>query len=433
MVGYPGDEKVKLEAHFINGKQQGKTSYYVYLKDGKENVKEGTKTLQKEDYYENDEKVREITYFINGKKETDSYLKNGKQSQWYDNERLAIELHVENGVYNGTWKEWYTNGQIGIDGTKKSGKWIDEKKEFYPDGKTKSIEHFVEGDVYGEIYEGKQSYYDSLGNIEKTENYDPITEGEQEVESVFYYSNGSKEKEFSKILSNRGAYGSKSQFSGTYISYYENGNKSLEGDLNKKGNRDGIWTTYDKNGNKTVDLKYKDGYRNGKWKIYLNEELQETSKDSSMYYREIYYTNDGEIDTTKNVKNYFMNGQLQFEGQLLQTEPREVINGHCIYYYKDGTKYAEFFLKQKESSRSGYGYDYDNEHEKYKQGSGNAIFYKENGEKDCEGEVVEGQRNSIWKCYEKYEKRGKTKTRTMNVTYQMGKETNRTESSLFGF
>lgn len=178
LVGYPGDEKVKLEAHFINGKQQGKTSYYVYLKDGKENVKEGTKTLQKEDYYENDEKVREITYFINGKKETDSYLKNGKQSQWYDNERLAIELHVENGVYNGTWKEWYTNGQIGIDGTKKSGKWIDEKKEFYPDGKTKSIEHFVEGDVYGEIYEGKQSYYDSLGNIEKTENYDPITEGE---------------------------------------------------------------------------------------------------------------------------------------------------------------------------------------------------------------------------------------------------------------
>jgi len=338
LIGYPGDEKVKKISNYVNGELQGKTSYYVYLIDGKENIKEGKQTLQGEEYYEKNEKVREIAYFINGKKEIDAYLKNGKQSKWYDNGVLAVEFHVVNGVYNGTWKEWYTNGQIGIDGVKSHGKWFGAKKEWYPNGNIKSLQHFAEGDTYGEIYEGEQVYSDSLGNKIKQENYSPFLNNQQKIVVENFCSTGELESKWTQI--NTGRSYQNVAYEGDYLMYHKSGEISFGGNLNKRGNREGLWKRFDESGKILDELSYSDGYKAGKWTLFYDVDWKEVnSMDEATFYREIIFSEKGNL-TDNLVIDYYKNGKKQFEGKLTGIDP-DIINGSCIYYYENGNKESE--------------------------------------------------------------------------------------------
>lgn len=345
LVGYPGDEKVKKEANYVNGNQHGKTSYFVYIKDGKENIKDGKKILQGEEFYENGKKIREIGYFIDGKKEIDAYLENGVQKKWYDNGQLAIELHVENGSFNGAWKEWYTNGQIGVDGLKKKGKFFGEKKEYYVDGTLKSVENYALGDINGEIFEGIQIYNDSTGVLIKQYNFSPLENGIQTKNVNKYYSNGNKKAEYPVIISNRKAGNFNSKMTGEYKEYFDNGNISIIGHIDEKGYRDGIWKLYDKNGNETLSLSYKNGNKIGDWIIYYDENWEEVySKEEAHFYRELKFTDEGKIKDNK-VIDYYINGNKQFEGFLINLDP-DVEHGNCIYFHKNGNKMSEGEMKK---------------------------------------------------------------------------------------
>ncbi len=340
LVGYPGDEKVKKEANYVNGNQHGKTSYYVYIKDGKENIKEGKKILQGEEFYENGKKIREIAYFIDGKKEVDAYLENGVQKKWYDNGQLANEIHVENGSFNGPWKQWYTNGQIGVDGIKKAGKFFGEKKEYYVDGTLKHIENYAQGDINGIIFEGNQKYYDSTGVLTHEYIYSPLENGIQTKQVIEYFPNGNKKGEYTEVLSNRKAGRFKSVLNGKYITYYENGNIHKSGEVNSNGNQDGVWIEYNAAGEKLYESKYSDGYRSGEWVIYLDENKMEVDeKGNATYYRNITFSDKGEL-TNKNVVDYYMSGEKQFEGKLIDINP-DIIDGTCKYYYKNGQLHLE--------------------------------------------------------------------------------------------
>ncbi len=335
LIGYPGDEKVKKEANYVNGNQHGKTSYFVYIKDGKENIKDGKKILQGEEFYENGKKIREIGYFIDGKKEIDAYLENGVQKKWYDNGQLAIELHVENGSFNGSWKEWFTNGQIGVDGFKKKGKFFGEKKEYYVDGTLKSVENCALGDINGEIFEGIQIYNDSTGVLIKQYNFSPLENGIQTKNVNKYYSNGNKKAEYSEIISNRKAGNFSSILSGKYTSYHENGQIHESGELNKYGKKEGIWVKFNQDGSTVYKSNFSNGYRSGKWVIYLNSEKMELeNKEDATFYREIMFSEKGTL-TDEIVVDYYITGEKQFEGQLTDINP-DVLNGSCKFYYKNG-------------------------------------------------------------------------------------------------
>ncbi|GAB4278953.1 MAG: hypothetical protein Kow0068_02770 [Marinilabiliales bacterium] len=83
----------------------------------------------------------------------------------------------------------------------------------------------------------------------------------------------------------------KNLYNGTYIEFYDNGNKKIEinivdgykdgqtflyfpdGTLNeirsyKKGKMDGTWTTFNKEGKKTAIANYTDNKKDGKWIIW---------------------------------------------------------------------------------------------------------------------------------------------------------------------
>lgn len=366
LVGYPGDERVKKVANYVNGNQHGKTSYYVYIKDGKENIKEGKKVLQREEYYENGEKVREIAYFIDGSKEVDAYLINGKQSKWYDNGQLAVELHVEGGVFNGSWKEWYTNGQISVEGQKKSGKWFGEKREWHPDGSLKSILNFSEGDMYGEIYEGRQQYFDSLGNKTKEYYYSPLKDFKQTVEVKKFYSNGKLMSEYSMVK--EGRKNPQASFLPDYKDYHENGNIAEKGQLTKDGYKTGVVVRYNSDGTKEGEYEYDNGNKIGEWTIYYDSSWNEVpSKNAAAYIREITFNKEGRPVEKELVKDYYLNGEKQFEGYLYSIDP-DVKSGSCKFYYENGQK-------QMEGTYNAYTFRGD----MYDRPTGKFISYHKNG------------------------------------------------------
>jgi len=340
LVGFPGDEKLQKEVNYINGEKHGKSSYFLYLKDGQQNLKEGKKTLQGEEFYENGKKIREIAYFANGKKEIDSYLENGVQQKWYDNGQLAIELHVINGVYNGTWKEWYTNGQIGIDGVKKEGKFFGEKKEYYNTGKIKSRENYTIGDYNGVIFDGLQQYFDSTGTLSKDYYYEKLSNGKQIRRGTEYYSNGNKKEEYQESVTNRSAGNATIKLEGPYTNYYLNGKINETGMINEKEQREGLWKKFNESGELIYESTFSNGYRAGDWTIYLNnEKLEVEEKSQAQFYRKIHFSSEGGL-TSEVVTDYFITGEKQFEGQLIDLNP-DVLQGKCKFFYKNGKIQSE--------------------------------------------------------------------------------------------
>lgn len=313
--------------NYSNGDPTG--TWYEY------GCKEGKRVLILMEKYENGDKVYYEKYTVDGVKIEASHPITGLNTAWYINGQKKIEFNMLEGVYHGPINEWYPDGAKLAEGQMEKGKWFGTKTIWYSNGQKKSIENYAKGDMYGEIFDGEQVYYDSLGSIEKKEVYEPIQQGRQVVKVTTFYSNGNPESEYSEVLSNRRAGGSSRQYTGVMTMYYENGNKSLEGNLNRRGNRDGVWISYNEDGSESVNLKYSDGYRAGKWTIYYDENWEEVNSISdASFYREITFTATGSITNTP-VVDYYKSGQKQFEGQLTAVEP-DVLNGPCVFYYENG-------------------------------------------------------------------------------------------------
>ena len=83
--------------------------------------------------------------------------------------------------------------------------------------------------------------------------------------------------------------------------------------------------SYDKKGRKT-----------GTWTILFDQDFAPTDNlDSVEYYRIISYKN-GLPDGL--VNDYYINGNIQWEGILLSDEPEDIVDGECIYYWDNGQK-----------------------------------------------------------------------------------------------
>ncbi len=360
---FDSNGKMITKATFSNSFANGKQEFWIGMKDDSEcaklpysvknyskgnpsgtwyeyGCKEGKRIMILMEKYENGEKTYYEKYNLEGVKIEAAHPITGKNTAWYDNGQKKIEFNMLEGVYHGDINEWYPDGAKLAEGLMENGKWFGKKTIWYADGKVKSLENFAKGDMYGEIMEGEQVYYDSLGNMEKKIVYEAISNGKQNVQTTLFYPNGNPRMQYSEVLSNRRAGGSSRQYSGTMISYYENGNKSLEGGLNQRGDRDGIWVSYNEDGSKNGDLKYSNGYRVGKWTIYYNENWEEVdSKREASFYRVITFTQTGSI-SNESVRDYYSNGQLQFEGKMISLDP-ETLDGPCIYYYPNGNKMSE--------------------------------------------------------------------------------------------
>jgi antitoxin component YwqK of YwqJK toxin-antitoxin module len=59
-------------------------------------------------------------------------------------------------------------------------------------------------------------------------------------------------------------------YSGSIISYYENGEPEEIGMLSQ-GKKAGTWTKYDQLGNKTGEVRFRNGKKDGTWKVWSSE------------------------------------------------------------------------------------------------------------------------------------------------------------------
>jgi CHAT domain-containing protein len=116
--------------------------------------------------------------------------------------------------------------------------------------------------------------------------------------------------------------------------------------------------------------------RQGKWTLLFDKDWKEiTDPTKTTYYRVIEYKQGKPTGTTR---DYFADGRLQWEGQLLSENP-DINSGVCIWYNENGTK-------QREST--------------YVNGKreGKEILYFE-GKKYAEGTYTNEQKNLDWIYY----------------------------------
>ena len=146
-----------------------------------------------------------------------------------------------------------------------------------------------------------------------------------------------------------------------------------------------VFDLYRTTGNKSLEGRYKDGLRNGKW-IWWNVD---NKMDSSGTYK------DGNLNGKWT--NWYVNGQKKAEGTYKDGQ----LDGKVKGYYENGQKRSEATLKDGEPDGLATGW-YENgqkeREETYKDGvsNGKHTYWHENGQKRSEIIYNDGELNGKW-------------------------------------
>lgn len=234
--GFPGDEKLKMVTNYRDGLKNGLSTTYMYVKDGKENLKEGKKIKALERYYNNDVLQRELKFYITGQMEYDGYLINGLVTKWYENGQKSEKYTMKDRKIDGIYNSWHINGQLNKSGTvingKEEGSW-----EYYQEtGDKQMIENYALGKLSGikTEYYASGTYTESLYNPEK-KTY---------VYTV--YSSGGR-KNFQGTIDKSKRLDGSLVYNGPYKKWNENESLIVEGNF-MKGKKDGKWVNYNNDG-----------------------------------------------------------------------------------------------------------------------------------------------------------------------------------------
>ncbi len=132
--------------------------------------------------------------------------------------------------------------------------------------------------------------------------------------------------------------------------------------------------------------------KEGEWVIWYTKNWQQTdNRDSVAYYRKIKYKN-GQPDGI--VRDYFLSGNVQWEGQLISDNP-DVQTGLSIWYYENGHKNRSCnFINGKEEGQDTSFYENGNVLEIYNYTNGlkdgKSYTFYENGNRNIEAEFEKG-------------------------------------------
>jgi len=220
---------------------------------------------------------------------------------------------------------------------------------------------------------------------------------------------------------------------GTYLSFFEDGNKRIEG-YYVNGQPSQLWTYYFENGEKKSSGYIKDGIANGKWEYYYesggvrakgvlngakkigywtNYFENGNEKSSGTYFADQkegiwnYFFEDGSLKAQAyfeegkgNYKEFYPGGTVKMEGPNLNGKS----DGDWRYYYESGELLATgSFVKglrdglwdyyHKNGNLSGSGL--------YREGKkeGQWTYYHPNGEKSAEGKITKDEKDGQWSLY----------------------------------
>ena len=408
---YGGEGRVTAEGSFNdNGNKDGLWKYYHSngrLKE-KQIMDDGAPSDTAYSYYSNgllnykvpykDGKVQgDVLIYRNGVLAKsipydDGKVGSGEMVDYHSIGSVNIKLQVSEGKANGPFKSFYDSGELYRTGQQKEGDLIGERITYFKSGEVSYKENYLEGqldgeyvsyyrdgqiDVTGQYKEankiGKWEYFFRNGNKSRVQNFDEkgkengletnYTKGGWKI-SEHTYSNG--EVDTYKFFNEAGEILSEGERKGgdlKYVSYFQNGIKSVEGDYNKEG-RDGEWKFYDYNGSVERIENYKDGVRIGEYVSYFpdgGDEVKYTFNEdgeSDGYYRNYYRDNDlyrqGYLKDSKRDgpwETYRRNGELissnfysDFEQQGFSMSYDIVGQPTQAWYYEDDlAKFAIYY------------------------------------------------------------------------------------------
>jgi len=379
--------------------------------------------------------------FVNDKKE-------GKAYNYFDNNKVKMEINYLNGKKNGRTFEYNKEGKIitifeynkdrlinrelinRIDENgDKQGIW----KEFYEDSKVNIEKGYKDNKL-----EGYYKKYDKKGNLMLTLRYengvivdDNAVDDQEEIEIRKEYDNNGIIK-FSGPYKRNTPVGIHREYSkdGEVINskiYDNNGNIIAIGIVNEKGEKQGIWENYYTSEKLLSEGQYINNKKTGTWKYYfINGRIEQTGKYRNGKPNELWkwHYNSGKL----NKEEEYFNGKR--DG--VYTEYSE--NGDVISegYFLDGEKDGAWSTKVGDNSEMGkyivglkndiWKHFYEDESLKYKGKfvNGNPegrhqIFWQSGNIKE-ERYYDNGRREKTWK---KYNEDGNL---MLTITYKDDKE-----------
>jgi uncharacterized protein len=362
------------QSHFYNVDKNGNGQYYyIYPND----------TVRHRLTLKNFKNVKEEYFFENGKLnysyeyndsmqivKTQKYFKDTNAlniTEWIDESTSISTTYFEdrterynhkNNNKNGLFQSFYLNNNLAEEGeyfnNDKVGKW----KSYYEDGSLKSIRVYRKlknnNDIIerGNYSDSTHIYYYNSGQIEKINIYEVEKIVRNEKTNDFYF---------------------KSNKTGQWISYYENGN--IKDICNYfKNTLHGPFVEYFDNEKNSVKFKclYQMGYATGKVQefFYNGTLFKETDKDEFGYIsgKEIEYFENGTVKQSIEYKDFkkqgdflvnYYNGQPKITGKYFNDKAIEewlfyFNNGNIFnkvvhendktistYFYNDGVKFAQ--------------------------------------------------------------------------------------------
>lgn len=106
----------------------------------KESYQQGVRVGTRIDYYPSGAKFADYTYDSAG-------LPQGVSRRWFENGKVAQEMHFKDGVSHGTMTQYFPNGRPSVVGTIVQGKGQGPRKHYLPDGRLFGVTTLVDGEV----------------------------------------------------------------------------------------------------------------------------------------------------------------------------------------------------------------------------------------------------------------------------------------------
>jgi antitoxin component YwqK of YwqJK toxin-antitoxin module len=362
---YVNPKQVKVEGQFVNGKRHGKWVTFYNTGD-----------------------LAVIQTYENGKVE-------GPHIEYDQDGGIILQVNYKNDVPNGQFTRFSFGGTVEETGDFVNGRRVGKWLTYFPGSKTIESEKYYDdlGNKTGEwkyFYENKRT-----ARIEKYENDLPIGTWEE------YFPN--------RALSKRKTY-ELGMPTGSYIENHANGNVSVQGQY-LNGGKDGLWKSYFPEGTIYSIGEYKNDLKTGLWKyfnkigILIAEGEYTLGSENGQWF---YYYDGGQL---KSVGSYFLGfedgtwGLFYDNKQLTQEEywtNGRLINVGDYFSYEGDKRLEKGTLKEGNGTRITYYTTGEKESEgNYINGKpeGNWIYFHETGKKASEGQMKDGKKEGPWKYY----------------------------------
>jgi uncharacterized protein len=299
---------------------------------------------------------------------------------YYPSGKVSSEGYIRNNKPDGYWKTYSESGVLISEGNRKNYE-LDSLWKFYND----SSKLFMMINYLNGKKNGIKTTFNEIGKVQ--ENFkDDIKEGltvyyygDSTIRKIIKYENG-KENGLSKEFSKEGIVISLVDYKYGFVISREYINR-----INGNGRKQGVWKTFYPNDNLKTEESYKNGLKDGFFKIfdidgnlisikkYIDDELQEDDPEVVKLDIKIDYYESGNIKTIGSYKNNIPEGVRRDYKQDGTIESAKI--------FRNGSIIGDGIVDEKG----------------FKQG--NWKEYYETGELKAEGNYKNNEKTGLWKWY----------------------------------